>query len=251
MFKAITTLMLCWVCFVQAAAPSISFFIRPVSPSTLGVDLISYWSMDESSTGVGAVARVDSVSGLDLTDNNTTASGTGILGNAADFELANTEYLSRADEAAISTGDIDFSFSVWINTESQGGNMDILGKWSGEYLFRYNNASDRLDWLVVGTPLTTVTANNFGAVPNATWMHVVVYHSATDGEIGIIVNNGTPNTAALGTGPTDSASNFGVGSRIGSNYFDGLIDELYFWKKKLSATEITTLYGGGTPPAYP
>ena len=42
------------------------------------------------------------------------------------------------------------------------------------------------------------------------------------------------------------------GHRAGTGRnFDGLIDEFAIWSCVLSDTEITALYGGGTPPILP
>ena len=83
-------------------------------------NLISYWKLDETSDGSGAVTRNDSHSTNHLTDNNTTASGTGKINAGVDFERTNSEYLSRADNASLSpTSDISFNF--WVNFENAPG----------------------------------------------------------------------------------------------------------------------------------
>ena len=62
--------------------------------------LKAVWAMEETSG-----TRADSVNSHDLTDNNTVLYGTGKYGNAADFDLANVEYLSVADHADIAPDD--------------------------------------------------------------------------------------------------------------------------------------------------
>ena len=67
---------------------------------------------------------------LHLTDNNTVtgqaAGGPGAQ-NVSQFTAANTEFLSRADEAALDCGDIGFTFAAWVYLDSLGTNT-ILGK---------------------------------------------------------------------------------------------------------------------------
>ena len=72
--------------------------------------LIAYWTLDEASG-----TRVDAHGNNDLSDNNTVTSTTGKVGDAAAFATANSEYLSRADNADLSVGNIDFTFDLWLN----------------------------------------------------------------------------------------------------------------------------------------
>ena len=68
---------------------------------TLPTNLIAYWKLDEASG-----TRNDSKGANHLTDNNTVTQAVGKVGNAAQFTLANSEYLSIADNADLSAGDI-------------------------------------------------------------------------------------------------------------------------------------------------
>ena len=60
-------------------------------------------------------------------------------GMAAQFTAANSEYLSRADNAALSMGDIDFTIETWVymdTTPTSGNAMTFLGKWENP-VFEY------------------------------------------------------------------------------------------------------------------
>src|SRR3990167_7395409 len=89
------------------------------NPGTTG--LISWWSLDEASG-----QRNDSHGSNHLTDNNTVLSAAGKVGNAADFEKSNSEFLSIADNPNLSTGDIDFTIAIWVKPET--ASFPILGK---------------------------------------------------------------------------------------------------------------------------
>lgn len=88
-----------------------------------------YWKLDETSG-----SRADSSGkGNTLSDINTVGYGSGIYGNAADFEENNNEYLKRDDDADFDiTGDM--SIVAWVNYESfatsSGGKTrnDIVAK---------------------------------------------------------------------------------------------------------------------------
>ena len=79
----------------------------------------------------------------DLTDNATVLYGTGKIGNAADFELATSEYLSITDAAQTGldiTGEI--TIACWIKPESININAIIAGKYTSDV---YNERAYRID----------------------------------------------------------------------------------------------------------
>lgn len=209
-------------------------------------NLISYWKMDEASG-----SALDAHSTNELTEfSGTIASASGKISNARDFEEADTENVQRADNAALSTGDIDFTFTLWVNPESLPVNNIVLSKDTfaiREYGFYYNGG---LRWYVFG-PASEYSEVNGGTLSLSTWAFVVVWHDATADEIGISINDGTPVTDPHTAGVRDSTASFVIGSRSdGTNYYDGLVDEVGFWKRKLSAGEITQLYNSGNGLAY-
>ena len=226
---------------------------------SLLVGLETYWKLDESSDGSGAVTRVDSHASQDLADNNTTASGTGKINNGADFEVGNSEYLSAADSAILSTGDIDFSIACWFTLESLGGDPGLMIKGPGscdlrEYALRVGGDNKiRFQVSPDGTAVgeAVVVGNSGSALSAATFYFVVAYHDATANVIGISVNDETPVTTAHTTGLTDLGGAFWMGRHPnGTNYHDGIIDEAGFWKKVLSSDERTNLYNSGSGLAY-
>jgi hypothetical protein len=214
--------------------------------STLNNNLISYWKMDEASGN-----RADAKDGDTLNDNNTVTSNTGIISNAGQFTAANSETLSIADNAQLSTGNIDFQFIAWAYMDSKGGFRTILAKGSGagnyEYALRFNNSSDRYGFVVSndGTATVEVLANNFGSPPLSTWTFLSAYHDSVNNIISISVNDGTANTTAHTTGVFDSTAAFVMGSFASLAYWDGRVDEVGFWKRILTAGEVTELYKAG------
>lgn len=221
---------------------------------SLSDNLISYWSLGEASGNA-----IDDHSTNDLTDTNTVGTATGKVGNCRDFEANNGEYLTRADNAALSIGDIDMTLTCWINMESQAGDDGIVaGKHDAnissiEYSLYYNLTTDRLVFRVSsdGATAVEVTASTFGAVPTATWMFVVCRHDATANQISISVNAGTANTTAHSGGIFNGTAPFRLGAdAIPGTYFDGLIDEVGLWKRALTNDEVTELYNSGSGRDY-
>lgn len=220
--------------------------------------LISYWALDESSTGTVQTDRADSHGTNTLTDNNTVASGTGKLGNCADFEAGNPgECLSHADNASLSTGDVDFSLSMWVNFESMAltGTLackgDNLGDDTATEYALYVNASNELHFRVGKNGSGFGDVQWSSTVSTGTWYHVVCWHDSVANQIGIAVNAGTAVTSSWSAGANDTANPFYLGrDGSGDRQLDGLLDEVGFWKKVVTSGEITQLYNGGSGLAY-
>lgn len=232
----------------------------------LQTSLVSWWTLDEASDGSVPVARNDSHGANHLTDNNTTRSAAGKKSNGADFEIDETEWLNRADNAALNTGDIDFTFTAWVRFESAPANVQgrpIVVKYGlagnqREYLLMWENdvgsGLDHLEFVVSndGTAVTSVRATTLGTPSLATWYFVVAWHDATANTINIQVNNGAIDSAAHATGVFNGTADFEIGSLNGLAAFsmDGLIDEVGFWKRTLTTVEKTWLYNEGTGRSY-
>lgn len=219
-------------------------------------NLISYWKLDEASGNA-----VDSHGSNTLTETSgTIGSASGLpLGNARDFEAGDTEYFDIADNASLSTGDIDFSFAAWVRGESMtGNNVVIAGKWSGNNTssewkleFLASGGTDKFRFVKTsGSTTVAVVANTFGFPSNATNYYVAGGHNASTNEIWISVNGGSINTASTSTGVNDGTLPFQIGATNGGNYWDGLIGQAGFWKRDIRS-DLASLYNGGSGLAYP
>lgn len=233
----------------SVGAATASGFVWFTPTNDLLTALISYWSMDEASG-----TRYDSKGSNHLTDNNTVGSATGKRGNAADFELSNSESLTVASNASLQTSDIDWSFACWVNPESNPVIAGIAGKNSG--------TSSQREWVLqtsMGVPSLAVYYDDGGGpgtgqayvestdtLTVGTWNYIVVWHDSVNNEVGIQVNNGTPVTLSHSGGGNKSTTAFAIGQLFsGLFYFDGLIDEALFAKRVWTADERTFLYNNG------
>lgn len=219
---------------------------------TLANGLVTYWKLDEASG-----SRADSKGTNVLTDNNTVTQAAGKKGTAAQFTVANREYLSIPDNDDLSAGaGVSFTIAGWIYFDSIGGDARFL---AAKYDFTTNNREWNLEYNGVvsnrfnlrvsanGTVASAdVTANNFGVASVNTWYFVVAWHDAVNDEIGISINNGTPNTAAYSGDVFNGNSIFEVGANVvNAGYHNGRIDEVGFWKRVLTAQERADLYNAG------
>lgn len=210
--------------------------------------LISFWELEEA---LGS--RVDAVvaSANDLSDNNVVTSVTGIVGNAAHFLRAASQFLNKASNASLVTGDIDFSFVIWVNQDSLSGSMALLTKGNGtvyEYQLYMSSSIGKYRWYVEG-PTTFIDL--IGDTITSGWQMIVVWHDSVNNIVGISLNNGTPLTSSYSDGARSTAHNFVMGAdNAGVIPFDGGIDQVGFWKKVLDAGEITQLYNAGAGMTY-
>src|SRR5262245_16961143 len=216
--------------------------------------LVSYWALDETSGNA-----LDSHATNDLTETSGIIdSATGKISTCRDFESADTEYFGKADNTDLSTGDIDFTITCWLNAETVGAFRGIITKADAtdpEFFLLLIGVS-QLRFSVSGAAAEAsssfVTASNFGTMPTATWIFVACWHDSVADTINIQVNNGTANSVSHSAGVYDGVSEFQIGARSSSSqYWDGLIDEVGFWKRVLTSDERTQLYNGGAGFAYP
>lgn len=216
-------------------------------------DLISYWKLDEASGNA-----LDAHGSNTLTDTNTVGAATGKISGGRDFESSASEYFTIADNASLSTGDIDFTFSLWVNAESLAANADIISKDTAtspnrEYIIGFASATPRFRFILFdGASATILSANNLGAPSTGTWYFIVAWHDSVNNTMNIQVNNGAVDSVSHTTGTDDGAAPFRIGARGNTaEFFDGIVDEVGFWKRVLTSDERASLYNSGNGLAYP
>lgn len=230
-------------------------------------NLVSYWNLTETSGNA-----VDAVGVNNLTDTNTVTSAAGVaqysaLG-AADFNEANSEYLSITDAAqsGLSPGDIanDFYVCGWIKLDAldSGGTNIILGKFNNttavgnEFSLRYNGTTNLLNfgmydntgidnndhYIFVGSPVSAV-------FEFTDWLFFELYLDYSEKTGYISVNRGAEySDSYTGTGPCAGTNAFRIG--IDSNptagqYHDGRISNVIFIAGIPTTAERDALFNGG------
>ena len=217
------------------------------NPTETGLE--AWWALEE-----GSGTRLDeTANNNDLADNNTVTSATGKKGDAADFERATTEFLDIADNASLSFGDEDFSIGLWFKMESDPGLMYVINKYdlgagNAEYAIRIPN--DEIPEFEVSSDGSAGTSVQQGSALSAgNWYFVVGVHDATANTVGISIDGAAISTASHTTGCNDNTSRFLIGARDHNsgqlNYYDGLADEAFVYRKALSQDNIDWLYNGG------
>ena len=225
---------------------------------SLSTNFTSYWQSNEASGNL-----IDSQGSNTLTETNgAIASATGKIAGCRDYVVANARYFSINDNASLSPGAGSFTFAFWAQLRSTGADRVAIGKYSTtgnqrEFMFLYNNTSNRFELRTTdagtSSPAFSVLANAFGAPSLNTWYYIVGGRDGSTNELFLSVNAGTENTTSSvpavfnGTGPFQMGA---LGVTGGSLYWDGLLDEIGYWNRRLTAVEIAWLYNGGTGRSY-
>lgn len=216
--------------------------------------LVAYWKMEESSG-----TRYDSFGSNNLTPIGSVSQATGKIGSAGKFTPA--QKLNINDNPSLSTNGSDFTISAWVYLDSKSSVGGIIGRFDNaganrEYRLYYRGADsvDRFEFVVYNgaTDATLVRSNKFGSPSLGTWYFITVY-SRNGKEIGISVNNGPFDTADTSINVPDTGASTVIGSTSydsSENYWDGRIDEVGIWGRKLSDQDISALYNSGNGLTY-
>lgn len=200
------------------------------------------------------------------------STSSGRIGNAADNTAGSSIYFTHADKRRLTEfSDEEVEMGAWVQLNSKSADMTTLSRhnpntddreyklWfdqsagaSGQFAFTVNDDGTS------GNDVT-VLASTFGSPAVDTWYWVSAYHDPVANTIGIQVNNGTIDTTAhtLGIYSGDATPvDFRVGAAYdsgGSNteFWDGLIDEVFLYRRLLTSGERTALYNSGSGVTYP
>ena len=211
-------------------------------------DIFTYYRMNTTGTRSSNIS-----SSYNLTDNGTTPTRAGKIGNAADFN-GSSQWLSNTSSDFDFAG--SFAISGWCLLDVTSSLQAIVAKYlttgnQRSYVFWYNNSTSRFEFVVSAdggsTNITTVQANNLGAPSTATWYFFVCTFNARTNTISIQINDNDVDTEYHPGGTFDSTANFTVGATSGgAQYLNGGVDALGIWDRVLTPDEITNLYNASS-----
>lgn len=203
--------------------------------------LISCWKMDEFSDGSVQVPRMDSFGTNHLTDNNKAPSAAGYRDLAV--VISSTKFLYCLSNETLQTGDIEFTVAARVYPTALGGSYVIAAKGESsntaeiEWGLVISGASPRVSLNAWNAGVQIITANTFGNLSINTWYDVIAWVDKADNKYYIEVNGVSDSaTRTKIIAPHDSI--FGVGAYgNGGVPLSGRIDDVCFWKRKLTADE--------------
>jgi hypothetical protein len=204
-------------------------------------NLAAYYKLDEASGNA-----VDNVSGNNGTVAGATYYVTGKIGTA--YQFAGTGGITLPNNSITTFGTSDFSINMWVYlTSVDGTNGALIGGQSNAFALVIQGADKSLRVQKVnvaagGQSSTPLTLN--------TWQMITVTSNGTTGSVNYYINGVSAGSSTFSQSYT-GASNY-IGTSTGTvTSPTGKIDEVGYWKKVLSSTDITTLYNSGSGKTYP
>ena len=219
-------------------------------------DLVEWWPLSEASGNRAGVHA-----GLTLTDNNTVTGSAGGGPDGSDASLfvgANSEFLSRASEAALQTSDADYSWCCWVYLNSTAAVQAIFCKsnpvsvTTREWELQYSSSASRFRMVAYNnTTAMLVDASTIGAPSTGQWYFIYFDHDATANTIGISVNDGTRDTTAFTGGLSTGTVEMRIGAFANNvNYLSARVQRCGMWSRLLTSGERTALYNSGNGLDY-
>lgn len=207
-------------------------------------DIIGYWKLDEAS-GNAADATGNGYTG---TNSNVTFTG-GKINNCGVFNGSSAKF-TITDATALKPTTA-FTISAWIyndNTDASKGIFNSFNNTTNKGIYFYKVSTNKLRLLIDGQNFDSSASIGTGA-----WIHVVAVY--TGARVYLYINNSQQDMGAWSTNPTYPATNYVkigcLGDSTDAHYWDGNIDEVGFWSRALSQTEIGQLYNSGAGFQYP
>lgn len=199
--------------------------------------------------------------GLDFTATNSPGAGTGVISGCRTFAAGSAQYAQRADGSLLEPG-AAFTFAAWIKQPSSvSGDMNIWSKWDGgggPILETNSGDGGNLKMFHTGSGSDKISTSGLGMTAN-TWYHVVVAYDgggATDADKVKIYVDGTSLTLTFAGASVGSS--FANNSQAQSlcywwavgRYGTFHLDQVAFWQRTLSSSEVSEIYASGSGLAY-
>ena len=240
--------------------------VAPEPPVTLLTGLVAYWNLDETDFSYGAAdATANSIPALPL-DYDLPTAVAGILGGGCDFHYTDGGWPERrlgSSDARLWLAE-DFSVSVWV---SRFGGDYAYCIYHTQDPYGYNGIASFTQFYVSeadgsvtfglwwppehfgsGDPGYAYVRTGADCVPtDSSWHHLVAMREGTT--LKLYVDGALGETVAM-PGPLEVKGDTFVGSQTWGYDFHGVLDEIGFWNRALSAAEVEQLFNNGSALAY-
>lgn len=206
--------------------------------------LVSFWALNESSG-----SRVDTIGSNDLTiTGGAVTDAVGKVGSSTQFQSGSSGYLSVDNNSSFNTSGGDFSLSVWAYLDNKTGTQVFASKYGGGgYAIYYEPGSSAFMFSTyAGNGVTAGT--DLGDPSTGTWYHIVGVHDSVANANTIRINDQYQDVSTSVVDQADTSGPFTIGAfgAAGQYIANGRVDAVGFWNRKLTADEITELYGSGS-----
>ena len=158
-----------------------------------------------------------------------------------DFDGSN-DYIQIADSDTLSGTD-GFSISLWVNTDNFTDKR-LFGKGSNSaYELLSETTNDKPRWRIHDGSTTTIEGAT--ALSDGTWYNLIAVYDPTSSEMRLYVNGALDASGSIGSISTTTDPLY-FGRNNSGNYFDGQIDEVYFFGgKAITDAEALSIYNAG------
>ena len=212
--------------------------------ASLNTDLVSYWKLN-----VGSSNQIDSVNSNDGTVDGATYTASGKIGGAYNFDGTN-DRINISNDASFNSLSA-YSISAWIYRDGTSDDF-IFSK-----LNDFTEHNKNYEFGIESNKIFLLNGNGGGynkvlgtsTLSSSTWYFVVGVWDGTD--IKVYLDGSLDCSPISSTVVSFGTTAIALGTRqTGYAFFDGKIDEVGFWDRALTSTEITQLYNGGTGITY-
>jgi len=234
--------------------------LRPRATGKYGalrVGLTQYWPLNETATSGDVTAANWVAGGLNMTSENSVLSTAGKQGNGRNFVAANSErMLGNATASSTILGTSNFTIALWFRMTSAfvSGNQGLV---SNDFFSTERGVSIYVSGNVSGyqppyifLPYTDASAEAYvplplTVVPVGAWhFYCVRLSGGTSLDVRLNASNETTKTLTKTLVTSRQRLFFGVRYTT-SDYLNGDLDEVAFWNRRLSDSEVSTLYNNG------
>lgn len=168
---------------------------------------------------------------------------------AASFAAEDGSWLECASNPSLQTGDVDFTWAMWVYCTSVEEYSMFLskGQTDSEYEFRRHVSQNKVSFVGHGGAIALTLENSL--ILN-TWHFLIGWHDAQTNTLNIQVNNGSINSQNYIDPNVPNSDPLRLSKRGDGFPFSGCEDSIGFWKRVLTPTERTWLYNAGAGRSY-
>ena len=210
------------------------------TPSTLWDSLLAYYTADNTPN--------DALGTYNGTLVNGATYGTGIINQGFSLDGVN-DYVDLPVGTFSPSG--DFTISLWIKPNATGFQFTLSrGGFTSNAISAYI-ITGALRFIIANNSTYQILQTNLGYASIGNWYNMVLTKSSTDNLYRFYVNDTLINSHAITVNPTFINDTMYFGRQAGgSNYYNGILDEVALFNRALTATEVTELYNAGLGLQY-
>ena len=229
------------------------FNASPNAGKTDTIDILNplaHYKLDDDAANTTVADSSGNANTGTSTANTSSMSVTGQIDSALQFDAGSSEEISVSNFEIVSS-DTDRSISLWTKV-SDGQTSENPGFFEGGnniyvYTDDYGNSGSKTMFaLYDGSTAGSVQINNED-IFDGEWHHIVCVVSRTDQKMHVYIDGSISGSDddISDVGDTSGAQTFYIGSRGGNQYLDGVLDDLQWYMKALTAAEVLSIYNAG------